>query len=653
MTFFEKNEENLEALVFALTEREKSTIAIGIIDNDDTRDKAIAYLTQQFKDKQNLFFDVFGQKINSLLAFFKKNLPRRPQNALPIVHLTRLDPLLFTSENHKVVSSQLVAQINMERELLFHELNALIVLWITRAGYNRLRMDAPDFMDWVVAAFEFENNDDAHVQTLSANLPQETIEDRSNAAIHELKEKAEKLAQRTHKFEHNKKYTIKDYKEYFNLLLALIDAYKNLHDLENTQNTIKKAYNLAKENNLANGFEFGKLLVNWGDIETQLGNLDKAMALFEEALAHFELLEDKFNIAVTYEKLGATHTALGNLDKALHFYEERSKLGKELYGAYPNNVEFKNGLAISYSKLGDTHTALGNLDKALRFYEERSKLGKELYDAYLNNVSFKNGLAISYSKLGETHTALGNLDKALRFYEDDLKLTKELYEAYPNNENVKNGLAISYEKLGETHRALGNFDKALRFYEDEVILFKELYKAYPNNVEFKNGLAISYEKLGSTHTALGNLDEALRFYEERSKLGKELYEAYPNNVSFKNGLAISYSKLGSIYLSKDDFLNSKNNFKKSLYYCTQLLESSPQNVEYQSNYAEFLSINNALILLNKEKGREEDFQKALTIWNQLYERSKNPYYQKMIIIINKMVERKANLKDLIIEISAF
>ena len=44
-----------------------------------------------------------------------------------------------------------------------------------------------------MAAFEFENNDDAHIQTLSADLPQETIEDRSNAAIHELKEKAEKL----------------------------------------------------------------------------------------------------------------------------------------------------------------------------------------------------------------------------------------------------------------------------------------------------------------------------------------------------------------------------------------------------------------------------------------------------------------------------
>ena len=106
------------------------------------------------------------------------------------------------------------------------------------------------------------------------------------------------------------------------------------------------------------------------------------------------------NLAILCERIGNYHLTTGNLDRALGFFEERSRLGKELYEAYPNNVSFKNGLAISYSKLGDTHTALGHLDLALGFFEERSRLGKELYEAYPNTVSFKNGLAISYSQLG-------------------------------------------------------------------------------------------------------------------------------------------------------------------------------------------------------------------------------------------------------------
>jgi len=61
----------------------------------------------------------------------------------------------------------------------------------------------------------------------------------------------------------------------------------------------------------------------------------------------------KNNLAISYEKLGNTQTALGNLDKALAYYEDDLQLTKELYAAYPNNVSFKNGLAISYAKLGE------------------------------------------------------------------------------------------------------------------------------------------------------------------------------------------------------------------------------------------------------------------------------------------------------------
>jgi tetratricopeptide (TPR) repeat protein len=180
-------------------------------------------------------------------------------------------------------------------------------------------------------------------------------------------------------------------------------------------------------------------------------------------------------ILLLLDCIGTYHKTTGNLDKALTLFDERSRLSKELYDDYQQNVSFKNGLAISYSKLGETHSALGNLDKALTFFDDETRLFIELYDDYQQNVSFKNGLAISYEKLGETHSALGNLDKALTFFEQDTQLSKELYDDYPQNVSFKNGLAISYEKLGETHSALGNLDKALTFFDDETRLFKELY----------------------------------------------------------------------------------------------------------------------------------------------------------------------------------
>ncbi len=403
MNFIEKNEENLEAMVFALTQRNKTTIAIAIYDHESSRENAIAYLNKNLEYKTSTF-DLFGQKPTSLLGFLRQNLPSHTlavSGVSELVHLTRLDPLLFVSENHKVKSSPLVAQINMERELLFHEIKAILVLWVVRESYNRLRLDAPDFMDWATATFTFESVE-AAATTLSFDIPKETIEDRSQAALLELKEKAADLKRRADKFDARPKLTTKDKKEALNLLIALADAYTEVHDLTNAQKTFAKAYDLAQKNQLLEGFVLGEFLVNWGDIETQLGNLEKALALFDEALQHFILTEDKFNTAVSYAKLGETHSSLGNLDKALSFFEEYNRLEKELYAAYPTNVSFKNGLAISYAKLGAFYQdKKKDTTRAKKYYEQCHVLWQELTNAFPGYVEFQNNLKWVESKLTE------------------------------------------------------------------------------------------------------------------------------------------------------------------------------------------------------------------------------------------------------------
>ncbi len=52
------------------------------------------------------------------------------------------------------------------------------------------------------------------------------------------------------------------------------------------------------------------------------------------------------------QNLGMTYHDLGNLQQALTFLKTTTTWKKELYAAYPQNVDFKNGLAISYAKLG-------------------------------------------------------------------------------------------------------------------------------------------------------------------------------------------------------------------------------------------------------------------------------------------------------------
>jgi tetratricopeptide (TPR) repeat protein len=330
-----------------------------------------------------------------------------------------------------------------------------------------------------------------------------------------------------------------------------------------------------------------------GSMYKALGNLDTALRfytdynLLEKELytAYPNNMDFKKCIAISHQFLGNTHTSLGNLDKALNFYADYNKLMKELCVAFPKNIDFKIGLAWSYEKLGRTYSSLGHLDKALSFYENGVKLFTELYAAYPNNVEFKKGLAGSYQNLGITHTSLSNLERALSYYEDFNKLFNELYTAYPNNVEFKNGLAISYQFLGDTYKSLKHLEKALNSFEVCNKLNKELYTSYPNNVEFKNGLAISYQFLGDTHKSLGHLEKTLSFYEEFNKLMKDLYVTYPNNVNFKKGLAISYEKLGVTNTSLEHFDKALNFFKENSKLEKELYTAYPNNVEYKNNFA--------------------------------------------------------------------
>lgn len=64
---------------------------------------------------------------------------------------------------------------------------------------------------------------------------------------------------------------------------------------------------------------------------------------------------------------------------ALNFYEKDIELSKELFEAYPKNVDFKNDLAISYYKLGAfSRDQLKDVTKARSYFQQAEKYWVEL-----------------------------------------------------------------------------------------------------------------------------------------------------------------------------------------------------------------------------------------------------------------------------------
>ncbi len=84
----------------------------------------------------------------------------------------------------------------------------------------------------------------------------------------------------------------------------------------------------------------------------------------------------------------------------------------------------------------------------MTFFDDETRLFKELYEAYPQNVSFKNGLAISYAKLGVfNRNKRGDAAKARGYFELAEALWAELVKSYPayaefqrNWSNIKSDL---------------------------------------------------------------------------------------------------------------------------------------------------------------------------------------------------------------------
>ncbi|HMQ46388.1 MAG TPA: NB-ARC domain-containing protein, partial [Saprospiraceae bacterium] len=86
---------------------------------------------------------------------------------------------------------------------------------------------------------------------------------------------------------------------------------------------------------------------------------------------------------------------------------------------------------------------------ALTFFEERSRLGKELHAAYPQNVAFKNGLAISYSKLGWFYRdKMNDVAKAKPYFQQCHDIWKELAEQYPAYQEFRDNYEWVKEQLG-------------------------------------------------------------------------------------------------------------------------------------------------------------------------------------------------------------
>jgi tetratricopeptide (TPR) repeat protein len=139
-----------------------------------------------------------------------------------------------------------------------------------------------------------------------------------------------------------------------------------------------------------------RMLHEYGAVYSALGEKEKALAYYEQALPLWRQGGDKAGEAVTLNNIGAVYDALGEKEKALAYYEQALPLWRQ--------VGDKAGEATTLNNIGGVYDALGKKAQALAYYEQALPLRRQVGDRWGESVTCYN-MAMVYRDLEDLAAA--------------------------------------------------------------------------------------------------------------------------------------------------------------------------------------------------------------------------------------------------------
>jgi tetratricopeptide (TPR) repeat protein len=275
-------------------------------------------------------------------------------------------------------------------------------------------------------------------------------------------------------------------------------AYKNISELDQAfvlwtelRKTAETMILSAEVKTARDGQKFMAIVLgNMGLVYDTKGDLDKALEMYEKALALNLELGSKVGIANQYGNKGNVYFTKGDLDKALEMHQKALDIDIEMGN--------KQGMAQDYGNMGLVYYTKGDLDKALEMHRKALDIDIEMGN--------KEGIAHDYGNMGVVYKTKGDLDKALEMYDKALKISLEL--------GSKEGVAIQYGNMGNVYLTKGDLDKALEMYDKGLKIDIELGR--------KEGIAANYGNMGIVYETKGDLLKAKKYYTKALKLFEEI-----------------------------------------------------------------------------------------------------------------------------------
>jgi CHAT domain-containing protein/Tfp pilus assembly protein PilF len=270
--------------------------------------------------------------------------------------------------------------------------------------------------------------------------------------------------------------------------------------------------------------EAGNTLRTIGEVYHALGEPQKALTYFKQALQVSQELNDRRGEGETLNDIGSVYIQLGENDKALDYCTKALTLSQI--------TRNRQAEAQALNNIGDAYAAFGNMMKSLEFYNQALPLWQELSD--------RRGLAQTLMNIGYDHSDLSDEEQGLYYLNKALVLWRSADE--------RRGQALSLMALGHIYSKLGEKQKALDLFSQARELFQSMGDQ-ASEASMLNGMGQVYRHMDEKQKALEYYQQALRLYQA---------------LGFRTGEGNSLIQIGRVHYSLGDNEKALHSYQRAL-----------------------------------------------------------------------------------------
>ncbi|MEH2230909.1 MAG: tetratricopeptide repeat protein [Nostoc sp.] len=296
---------------------------------------------------------------------------------------------------------------------------------------------------------------------------------------------------------------------------------RQMGEIDRALNYYQQALNLCPAEDEA---ELASIYNHFGMLKANKGEVDEAIALYNQSLEITERIGNFQGKAVTLHCLGNIYANKGEWDKAIALYNQSLEITERI-----GNFQ---GKAVTLHCLGNIYANKGEWDKAIALYNQSLEIKERI-----GNVQ---GKAATLHQLAGIYANKGDVDEAIALLNQSL----EIEECIGNVQ----GKAVTLHELGVIYGNKGEVDEAIALYNQVLEIDERI-----GNVQ---GKAATLHQLAGIYANKGDVDEAIALYNQSLEIKER--------IGYVQGKAATLHELGYIYADKGEVDKAIALFNQSL-----------------------------------------------------------------------------------------